>query len=608
MMKHRILLLLKIFLAVFLFSVFSRVFFLLYNWSLTKEAGSEAFLTFWHGLRLDISVTSYLIALPILIVLISSIFKRDLYTTFIKWYLLIVLIILSFVLVVDLELYKFWGFRLDTTSALYLKTPKEALASVSVWIILRQFIIAVIVFFVSFKLFKRIIRKEDTYKFSYIEIGVYALLLASLIIPIRGGVGIAPINAGSAYFSQNAFVNHASINVYWNLGNSLSNNSKKSQYKFFEESEALKYAQPYLNNGDTEGLMLLKEKRPNIILIMLESFTANVVEPLGGLRGITPNLNKLSKEGIFFTHMYCSADRSEKGLVSILSGFPAQPSFSVIKDAAVTQSFPKIPLDLKKLGYNSAFYYGGDLNFANMKSYLITAGFSEFVSQDDFPPSTYNSKWGAHDEVVFQRLLTDLDKAQTPFFKMLFTLSSHEPFEVPLQKISGDDELHKFLNSVYYTDSCLGKFIQAAKNKKWWSNTLIIMVADHGIRWPDNLKAHEPAKFHIPMLWLGGAIDTTMQVNKIVSQVDIAVSLLNQLGVKGEKYKYSRNVFGNTPKTGAFYVYNNGIGMINDTMKLVYDFEMKAVLKKQGKISNDFIKTSKAYIQEVYNDIGGSKK
>lgn len=606
-MKSRILLLSKIFLVFLVFSVISRGLFLIYHWGSTKEAGSDALLTFWYGLRLDISATAYLMLLPILMLSVSSIFKKNLYTGFIKWYGIVMLVILSFILVVDLELYKFWGFRLDTTSALYIKTPKEALASVSLWIVIRQLLFASIVFACFFWFLKKLTHQENSEKYSYTEMAVYPLLLGLMIIPIRGGFGIAPLNVGSAYFSQNIFLNHAAINVFWNLGNSASSSSNKSQYVFFKEDEARKYAQPYLNNEDKSEEVFLKDKKPNIILIMLESFTANVVETLGGMPGITPNLNKLSNEGIFFTNMYSSGDRSDKGLVSILSGFPAQSTYSVIKDAAVTQGFPKLPLDLKELGYKSSFYYGGDLNFANMKSYLLTAGFTEFISQKDFPPSSYNSKWGAHDEVVFQRLLNDLDKAQAPFFKMLFTLSSHEPFEVPINKIKGDDELHKFLNSLYYTDSCLGKFIEAAKSKKWWNNTLIIMVADHGIRWPKKLKAHEPGKFHIPMLWLGGAIDSVFRVNKVVSQVDIPVTVLNQLGLKGEKYKYSRNIFGTTQKTDAFYVYNNGIGMVNDSMKLVFDFEMDTILKKRGKINNNLIKASKAYIQEVYSDAVGTK-
>lgn len=604
-MKQRLFYILWLYLFFLVFSFFSRITFFIFNIQLTADASfNEILLSFWHGLRLDLSASAYLMIVPMLLLIISSVIKINVFKNILPYYTWTILILLSLVLVSDMELYKFWGFRLDATPIVYIKTPKEALASISFWVIIRQLIIAAVIVFVFSWIFKKYIRNMPQEAFKLVEIPVYVFLFAFLIVPIRGGFGIAPINVGSAYFSQNSFINHAAINVYWNLGNSLADqNSKTHKYRYYDEQEAKDLVNPYLNQQDTSTAKHLNLEKPNIILIMMESFTSNMIKPLGGLPNVTPAFNSLAEEGILFTNMYSSGDRSDKGLVSILSGYPAQATFSVIKDAGKTQLLPKLPLDLKNAGYQTSFYYGGDLNFANMRSYLVSAGFANLISKDEFPANTYNSKWGAHDEVVFEKLFQDINAEKYPFFKMLFTLSSHEPFEVPVTRIKGNDEESKFLNSASYADSCLGDFIRKAKKQAWWENTWVIIVADHGMRLPGNLKVHESGKFYIPMLWLGGAIDKHLKVEKTVSQTDIAVTVLNQLGLSGNEYQFSRNIFGKNQKTDAFYIFNNGIGMVNDSMKLIFDCTNNAVIHSEGNITDSLVDVTKAYIQNIYSDL-----
>ena len=174
-------------------------------------------------------------------------------------------------------------------------------------------------------------------------------------------------------------------------------------------------------------------------------------------------MNHFAHEGILFNHCYANGDRSDKGIVSILSGYPAQPNTSIIKYTEKASKLPHISQILNEEDYHSAFYYGGELDFANMKSYFITGGYQKLVTINDFDKSDMNSKWGAHDHVVFNRLLLDLEKPQTPFFNVLFTLSSHEPFEVPMNSpFNGTTEESHFLNSIHYTDSCIGSFITRA--------------------------------------------------------------------------------------------------------------------------------------------------
>jgi phosphoglycerol transferase MdoB-like AlkP superfamily enzyme len=196
-----------------------------------------------------------------------------------------------------------------------------------------------------------------------------------------------------------------------------------------------------------------------------------------------------------------------------------------------------------------------------------------------------------------------MNNAKTPFFKVFLTLSSHEPFEVPTKYFKGTEDTPRFLNSMMYTDSCIGDFIDKARQQTWWKDTWIIFVADHGSYHPEKLKVHVPKKFYIPMIWTGGAIAGSMKFDKTASQADIPAMLLYQLGCKFDQYRFSRNVFGDYQKTDAFYLFNNGIGMVNDTSKLVFDCTRQSLMLHYGGISDSLVNISKAYIQTIYSDL-----
>ncbi|MDP4208057.1 MAG: LTA synthase family protein [Bacteroidota bacterium] len=515
------------------------------------------------------------------------------------------LIIISFLIIVDAQLYQYWGFRLDSTPLLYIKTPKEALASISVWIIVRQLVIGFLIGWMGWYIYRKYVNTTPNFeKAKWFFSPVMAFIVALLIIPIRGGFGIAPMNVGTAYFSKNNFLNHSAINVFWNVGFSLvESTSADKQYYFFDENKTNTLVKGYLNNNLKPDKQVIGLSKTNVIILILESFTANVIEPLGGRPGITPNINQLSKEGILFTNFYASGNRSDKGLVSILSGYPAQPNMSIIKYAGKTRSLPRLPLTLKKAGYTSAFYYGGDINFANMRSYLMDSHFDDIVSMDDFPKSTYNSKWGAQDHVVFQRLFADINCSKAPFFKTYFTLSSHEPFEVPCKFMTGTDEPSKFMNSIHYTDSCVGDFIAKAKRQPWWKNTLIILVADHGHQLPDNLPNHIFKRFHIPMLWLGGALTQTGVNDKFATQIDIASTVLHQIGLSSKQYEFSKDIYSSHTPSFAFYSYQNGFGLLRDSIGVVYDCDFKKILETKGSPTAQTVDAGKAYLQHLYRDI-----
>ena len=374
-------------------------------------------------------------------------------------------------IVSDANLYTYWGFRMDYTPLLYLKTPVDAMASVTGGQFFGMALLMLSLSALSILVFNKII---DLFFTGFVRVRLwlpamilFLLMLGALIIPIRGGIGLAPINAGSVYFNENLFPNHTAINVIWNVGNSaIYQKSDKNPYQFGDLTIATGIVDTLTaKKGKTEKI--LNTTRPNVLIFVLESFGSYLIGPLHGDPSVTPNLNKLINEGVLFTNFFATGSRTDKAIPAILSGYPSQPTTSIIKDPKKSQSLPNIVKLLNGSGYNSAFWYGGDINFANFNSYVISSGFNQIVTKENFDPSNYNSKWGVHDHVLLNALQDSMKNTKQPFVKVVLTLSSHEPFEVPMdQVIKGSDEISMFKNSVYYADQSLGYFIEEAKKNR----------------------------------------------------------------------------------------------------------------------------------------------
>jgi len=607
-MKRRLIALLTYSAGWILFFFFARLLFLVFHhreaagFSLDLLAG-----TFTHGLKLDISVTAYILAIPMLVLLPALWLKGGWYRHFMRVYTWILLFISSAIIIGDAELYSYWGFRMDYTPMLYLKTPKEVAASVSTLTVILTFLGIIALGIVSGLLYNRFIDKRFSlpvlikYRVPYTL--VFAILLGSLIIPVRGGFGVAPINAGTVYFSDDLFINHSAINVVWNVGNSLFHRKPtKNPYNFLNKDEALAITSE-LTEGNGSPEKVLNNTRPNILFIILESFGNLFIGPLGGDSLTTPNLNRLIGEGLVFSNFYASGNRTDKALPAILNAYPAQPAVSIIKEPRKTQSMNSIVKIMNGLNYNTSFWYGGDINFANFNSFLISSGFREIVTKDNFDPSDYNSKWGVHDHVFLNTLKDSMTKIKEPFFTVALTLSSHEPFEVPMDPVfHGKDDLTKFKNSVYYADKAVGSFIEWAKTTPWWKNTLVILVADHCRRNSINDLVYSPEIFRIPMLWLGGALEATgRRIEKLGSQVDITPTLLHQIELNGE-FPFGKDLLLPVSRSFAFYTFNEGFAFVTDSSTVIYDHKLRDPAVKTGSDPDYAEKLGKAYLQVLFDD------
>lgn len=580
-----------------------RAIFLVYHWEQTirlswREIGTVMLL----GLRMDAAMTGYWLIIPGILLAVPLENPRIiLYPANIVTFLF--LIFSSIIVVVDLELYAHWGFRMNTTPLFYLGS--EAAGSVHpAKLFLLVFILAALLSG-AIMVYLKIIspRFLQLHRLPLRHIPAMVLLVACLIIPIRSSFSVAPLNTGVVYFHKTlAFPNHAGINATWNFMNSwFAQEDPEYPRDFFDPQSASRVLSDMVRN-DSPAPSFLRPGKPNIILIVLESFTSKIIEPLGGLPEITPRLNALTREGILFDNFYASGDRTDKGLIAILSGYPAQPLSSIIKYPEKTQRLGHVSRALQRLGYHSSFVYGGDVGFANMESYLVTGGYSHITEEDDFGMS-FNSKWGVPDHIVFERLAEECDTAHFPFFKVMLSLSSHEPFDVPADPVfEGTDERTLFLNACHYTDRSLGAFIDRARKSAWWNSTLIILTADHGHHFPNNAEElKEKDRFRIPMLWLGGALTKTDTViHTLGSQTDIPNTLLGQVDHTVPEFKFSKNLLEKDVQPFAIYIFHNGYGMVDPAGETIYDFDFHKFVKQDGSTENQ--ERGMAYLQALFDD------
>lgn len=584
----------------------SRGLFLMYEYPISKTlSAGEIFNTFYYGLRMDISFAAYICIFPFLVFLIKSVFLHFPDKKIIRVYTWFLIIVLSLLNIADLELYKSWGFRMDATPLLYFKDPKEMAGTISsspVFLLLLIWAIFTLLFIFIYKKFFNPFIEKRLKRIYLPDLLLSLLFIAVLFIPIRGGIQKIPMNLSDVYFSKKPFANHAAINLPWNISFSILNqHNKKNPFSYFSEEEAASLVHSLYNTGPVRNLSILESEKPNIIFIILESFTAKFVGHLGGVAGVTPQLDKIAEEGLAFTNIYASGDRSEKGQIAILSGYPNQAITSIIKTPSKTRDLPAINQVLAKEGYTTSFTYGGELEFANIKSYLLNTGFDRLVDKYSFPVSLRTTSWGVHDEFVFNRFFEDLKKEKTPFFATFFTLSSHEPYDVPIKHFKGNDLTTQFKNSMYYTDSVLGNFIERSKKENWWNNTLIVLVADHGHPLPGHDRNDQPSKFHIPLVFTGGALKKQGFFDVIGSQTDIITTIFDQLKIPSNQFEWGKDLLDSAAKSFAFYSFNNGFGWVTPNGIATVDNVSGLIYKDPG-FDTSQLKYGKAYMQFSYQN------
>lgn len=584
----------------------------------------------WHGLPLDLSMAGYLSVIPGFLSIAVVWLKRDLVKPIMNIYFIIASLFITCSFLLNASLYPYWKYPLDSTPLFYFFTsPADAIASVSIWqVILSIVILIVLTIGVWFTLRMRGEKRQQYSRYSYGYGGfgsgkrnrfddfdrhrgrtsiILLLLTGLLFLPIRGGITVSTMNTGQAYYSQNAYLNHSAVNPLFSLLESITHQEDfASQYRFMKDKEADKIFATMTSTSDENTYPLLNEATfkkgtPDILIVIMESFASDIMPSMGSYKDVAVCLDSIAQQSILFTRFYANSFRTDRGMVSILSGYPAQPTTSIMRYPRKTSQLPSIARNLAKYkNYKTTYYYGGDADFCNMRSYLVSQGYQHIISDANFPIEDKLSKWGVPDHIVAAKMMEDIKAQQNekrPMLRILQTSSSHEPFEVPYHRLKD-----KRLNAFAYTDSVMGAIVREYRKLPRWKNTLIVFVPDHVGGYKENLNDHDRSRYQIPLILAGGAISRPMKVGIIGSQHDIAATLLGQLGVEHREFTFSKNMMSDATPKFAFFAVNDAFGIVSEENSLIYDNRAKQIVYDKGEKGFN-LKRGQAYLQKLYDDL-----
>lgn len=598
-----------------LFFQLLRLIFLVYNWSEVGESSIlEVLKAFWYAIYLDNSATGYVMMFPILISIIKSCFRVNVFNQIIRIYHIVVMFIATAISIAELPLYDEWKVKINFKAISYLARPNEVFETASIWNVIFGFLAIGLILFLAINAFNKWVYPKEKQARSFVASLIHLVLLPICFIwGIRGGLQEIPIHQADAYYSKNNFLNLVAVNSAWNLGSSIDKNhyfQNTNPYVFMSEKEAkILVNDLYSVPKDTVIEVLNTQIKPNIVILLLESWSADCIKSLGGYDSITPHFDALAKEGILFTNVFGSGGLSDQGISAVLSGQPSLPEVIVVNQPDKFVKLPSISSDLKKNGYYTSFMFGGQLSYGNIKAYLMTKDFDEIKDIADMPSSIPRGRLGIHDEYMLQRFADKLNRQKTPFFSMLFTLSSHSPYDMPYgEKFKWGGDAQKYINSMAYADSSIGLFFDKVKKMPFYKNTLFILVSDHSHNSPKGWHPYAQQYRRIAMMLYGEPIKKEYRGTTIpiyCSQTDLAVTLLKQLKYQHSTYRWSKNLFNPYSKSFCYYAYDAGFGWVSDSNYFAFMHDDKSLLFHQFSSKQDslnHLKYGHAYIQLLFQE------
>jgi len=419
---------------------------------------------------------------------------------------------------------------------------------------------------------------------------------------MRGGIQLTPINLSRAYFSPKLYANHAAVNPYWSFFHRLIyKETNVRELSFMEPRLCNSIIQNSLEGVQDKLPVFIKSRNPqppNVILIILESFSNKTIEPLGGAPDITPNFNELTKEGILFKNFYATGNRSDKGVGSLLAAYPAMAGpYSILYFPEKMENLDYLSQYFTKNNYKTHFYYAGEADFYNTKTLVLRSKYDHLISVYDFPAAAKQQNWGVPDELFYKRIIEDVKTFSNPFFLVTYNISSHPPYDIP------DTKEKNYKNAIIYSDKWLGDFVSQLKKSAFWENTLLIITSDHGTPGFQGTSISDPRTYQIPMLWIGGVVDTVFVNENTGMQTDLMATLVQQLGWRPNPNPFSKNLFGNL--SYAFFFNTNGYGFVSPELTYFNDAEINQrnfiyIHSEQRKDS--LLRFSEAFVQYLSTD------
>ena len=588
----------KVFMLTVVIFIAAKLVFMLVNYEGHAFGVSDVVAVIAHGLSLDLSTSLYFLILPFLITLVSLWWDERLLHTILRIYYGVIATMLMLTFVADTSLYPFWGFKLDASCLQYLEAPAEVRASVSGFYMAIRLILLFLGSYALYRLYKAIPFWAKNPSRREAATATNILFIPLIVIGIRGGLDESTTNIGQVYFSQNQFLNHSAVNPVFSFMSSFEKTASNIvDYDFFSQNECDTLMRDLYPTTSVHTDTLLTTSRPDIVIVLMES-AGDIFEKA------MPRLRRLKKEGIDFTACYGNTWRTDRGTVCTYSGYPSFPTSSVMKMPQKTNHLPGIAATLREVGYQTYYLYGGDINFTNMRSFLVTTGWERLQWKADYTNEEQRSaKWGVRDDITFNTLYEQIAAIDTSatHTRHLFgfsTLSSHEPWDVPLKKLD-----QPIPNAFYYLDTCIGHFIDRLKQLPQWDNLLIIFLPDHSIDYGPYTEALQ-VRNKIPMVWAGGAVKAPRKITQLCNQTDLAATLLAQLRLPHDQFRWSRDVLSASYRYPfAVHNYNNGFSLADSTGFIAYDLESQRLVTNESSQPERLERMGKAILQATTADL-----
>ncbi len=583
--------------------------------------------SFLYGWIFDNSITCYYMGGLLIFLLVYSLLRVIWLGAVGKFIINIYKIFISsavfLTLLGDIEYYREFNFHLNATIFDYTDHMDEIGVTILYgdYNYLTMFFLFVVIeglyLFVSFNSFNEDVYKDREKGITFLsDIGTIFLVGILSVFGARGGFSQSTLNWGRAYFSKYTFANQTAINGVFALGKSLDlarkdNKKGKSQVsRIFTEEELKENIRNYVGTEKDKFLsdknVLLRKtetgkeiKNYNVVIVLMESFMGDTVGVLGGEPDLTPNYNKLAEEGILFTNFFSNGNRSNRGILSVLTGFPSQYGKSILKKPIGQKPFVSISQILKERGYSTHFMYGGDIEFDNMKGFFETNGVDNFVSRDDFSKKDRTIKWGVPDDKLFDRAAEYLGTLKEPFFFEIFTLSNHAPFDIDenFKEFTEEDYPdYERYNAFKFADYSIGRFVNAVKDKEWAKNTIFVFVADHGENRRKPIEI-DWKKFSNPLvIWTPGGQLKHEVIEKAGSQLDLLPTIMGILGGDYIHSSWGKDLLDkNNKDSTAYVVENNFVGIIDKENIYIDGITVPEVLRRK---SDDSIIEDKELVEK----------
>ncbi len=604
------------FLVFFIF----RVIFYFGNTSLLNAVPLTLVLqSFYKALRLDLSMLSYFLALPFIFIFIYSLFRKKFLITISDGVTYLFIVLYTLTAIGEMCLYREWKAKLSVQAMQHFLHPSEVFKSVSIGLSVLFFSLSILMSWFFIRLYKRkvSIKKDATIlsfgKFHWKSIVFFIAGAAFCGISLRGGWQEIPIQDSDAFFCTQPIVNDATVNPLWNLAFNFfdyEDHFKVNPYSDFDIKKANEIVASLFKTQKDTTVSFLTSKRPNIVFIILEGWSSYEIKAFGGDNN-APFMDSLSRRGIRFAKCYPAAYVSDQGIPALLSGYPSVSRISVINQSTKSAKLPCINRDLKKLGYQSGFVFGGDLNYGNIKSYIFNEQFDVVKEEKDMDGSLPRGNLGIQDADMEKEYLKILNTAKPPFVYAWFTLSTHMPYDYAGEKKKLFNRENDYVNSVSYADKALQHFFYSAQQQTWYKNTLFVIVSDHSHGSQKDFNEYDPEYHHIPFILFGEVIDSHfagMNNENVCSQLDIVKTLLNQLApaAASSAYVWSKDLFNPFARHFAFYPNFGGGGFVTNSGAIGYQHGVKQLIintcGNNNLLADSLTVYGKAFQEAVYED------